>query len=126
MVILQHRSNRKPTGGRYKAMSVKRQHMMGSEPSLTKVGATKKKAVVGIGNNVKQRLLQANTANVYDPKTKKYTSATISNIAENPANRNYARRNIMTKGSIIETSAGKARITSRPGQEGAVNAVLLE
>jgi small subunit ribosomal protein S8e len=46
-------------------------------------------------------------------------------IAENPSNRNFARRSIMTKGTVIETSAGKARITNRPGQEGAINAVLI-
>ena len=36
------------------------------------------------------------------------------------------RRNILTKGAIIETDAGKAKITNRPGQEGTVNAVLVE
>ena len=30
------------------------------------------------------------------------------------------------KGAIIETSAGKARITNRPSQEGQINAVLIE
>jgi small subunit ribosomal protein S8e len=36
------------------------------------------------------------------------------------------RRNIVTKGAIIETDAGQARVVSRPGQDGQVNAVLLE
>ncbi|MFB6184110.1 MAG: 30S ribosomal protein S8e, partial [Haloarculaceae archaeon] len=45
---------------------------------------------------------------------------------ENPSNPNYARRNIITKGAIIETSEGRARVTSRPGQDGQVNAVLVE
>jgi small subunit ribosomal protein S8e len=126
MVILQHRSNRKPSGGRYKAQTVKRQYMMGSAATLTKLGATKTKTVTGLGNNIKQRTQQANTANVYNPKTKKYTKAKINSIIENPANRNYARRSIMTKGTLIDTTAGKARITSRPGQEGAINAILLE
>jgi small subunit ribosomal protein S8e len=31
----------------------------------------------------------------------------------------------MTKGAIIETEMGKAKVTSRPGQDGVVNAVLL-
>ncbi|MEK6848627.1 MAG: 30S ribosomal protein S8e, partial [Nanoarchaeota archaeon] len=42
-----------------------------------------------------------------------------------PANRHFIRRNIMTKGSVIDTELGKARITSRPGQDGVVNAVLI-
>ncbi|MEK6949175.1 MAG: 30S ribosomal protein S8e, partial [Nanoarchaeota archaeon] len=49
----------------------------------------------------------------------------IKTISGNPANRHFVRRNIMTKGAIIETEKGKARITSRPGQDGAVNAVLI-
>jgi small subunit ribosomal protein S8e len=35
------------------------------------------------------------------------------------------RRAIITKGAIIETSKGNARVTSRPGQCGIINAVLL-
>jgi small subunit ribosomal protein S8e len=50
----------------------------------------------------------------------------IKNVVESPDNRHYARENILTKGAIIDTEAGKAKITSRPGQEGVVNAVLLE
>jgi small subunit ribosomal protein S8e len=126
MVVLQHRANRKPTGGRYKAMTVKRQHMMGTAATLTKLGEQRTKTVKQLGGTPKQRVLLTKTANVYDPKTKKYTQAKINTILENPANRNFARRNIMTKGTLIDTSAGKARITSRPGQEGAINAVITE
>ena len=46
-------------------------------------------------------------------------------VVENPANRHFVRRNIMTKGTVIETEKGKARITSRPGQDGTINAVLI-
>jgi len=31
----------------------------------------------------------------------------------------------MTKGTIIKTDKGAARITNRPGQEGCINAVLI-
>ena len=47
-------------------------------------------------------------------------------MVENPSNVNYVRRNIVTKGAVIETSEGRARVTSRPGQTGQVNAVLIE
>ena len=50
----------------------------------------------------------------------------IKTVIESPDNRHYARENVLTKGAIIDTEAGKARITSRPGQEGVVNAVLIE
>ena len=50
----------------------------------------------------------------------------ILNVIENPANPHLVRQNIITKGCIIETEMGKARITSRPGQSGVLNAVLIE
>jgi len=50
----------------------------------------------------------------------------IKNVLENPADRHYARENIITKGAVVETEAGKARITSRPGQDGVANAVLIK
>ena len=52
-------------------------------------------------------------------------TATIENVVSNAANLNYVRRNVITKGAIIDTSEGRARVTSRPGQTGQVNAVLV-
>ena len=67
----------------------------------------------------------ADVAYVIDPKTNKTTKAEIVSVVENTANVHYVRRNIMNKGAIIETKLGKARVTSRPGQSGTINAVLL-
>jgi small subunit ribosomal protein S8e len=78
-----------------------------------------------LGGATKKRVLSHNVANVLDPSAKKFTQATITTILEVGANRNFVRRNIMTKGTVIETSAGKARITNRPGQDGVINAVLV-
>jgi len=47
-------------------------------------------------------------------------------VEANPANINYVRRNLLTKGAIITTDLGRARIVSRPGQDGVVNAVLIQ
>lgn len=127
MAILQLRSRRKATGGRYKRVIVKRLARLGGLPTLTKVTEKQKsKTVRVIGGNTKDKLLTASKANLYDPETKKYESADIKNIVENPANRHYVRRNILTKGSIVETNKGKARITSRPGQSIVVNAILVK
>jgi small subunit ribosomal protein S8e len=65
------------------------------------------------------------TAYVVDPKTGKTTQTEILSVIDNAANINYIRRNIINKGAIIDTKMGKARITSRPGQSGTINAVLL-
>lgn len=126
MVLLQHRSKKKNTGGSYKKQVVRRQHMGGSKATLTGLGEKKKKTVRTLGGKTKQRLLFTNTVNVLNKKNGKFTQATISTIVENTANRNFARRNIMTKGTVIDTSAGKARITNRPGQSASINAVLVE
>ena len=43
----------------------------------------------------------------------------------NQASKDINRRHILTKGAVIETELGKARITSRPGQDGQLNAILI-
>ena len=127
MALSQLRSTRKPTGGRYKAgFRKKRLYELGREPAFTGLGARRVKTVRARGANLKVRLLGTDVANLFDPKTKKYEQATIKTISGNPANRHFVRRNIMTKGAIIETDKGKARVTSRPGQDGSVNAVLVQ
>ena len=125
MVVMQLRSKRKPTGGRYKNTLTKRVAQSGNHPILTKLHERKVKIVSVRGNSDKVKVQSTTKANVYESKTKKYKSAKITNIVENPANRHYVRRNIMTKGTVLETDIGKAKVTSRPGQDGTVNAVLI-
>ncbi|MBS3098523.1 30S ribosomal protein S8e [Candidatus Woesearchaeota archaeon] len=125
MAITQSRPKRKQTGARYKDYKKKKQYELGRSPSLTKLEKRRLKIIRTMGNNQKARLLSTETANLFDPKTKKYEQVKIKTITDNPANRHFVRRNIMTKGSIIDTERGKARITSRPGQDGTVNAVLI-
>lgn len=72
------------------------------------------------------RVMQANTVNVNDPKTGTTIRSTITSVIQNDADPNYVRRNIITKGAIAQTEAGKVRITSRPGMDGVVSGVLLE
>ena len=79
-----------------------------------------------MGSNIKVALLREEIANVYLPDQKKYEKLKIETIVANPANRHFVRRNIMTKGSIIKTPKGNARITSRPAQDGMINAVLVK
>lgn len=57
--------------------------------------------------------------------TKGTKKVKITAVVDNPSNRHYARENLLTRGAIIDTEMGRARITSRPGQEGSINAVLL-
>ena len=125
MAISQSRPRRKQTGARYKDSRKKRQYELGREPSFTKLGKKRIQILRVMGANRKLRLLSADTANLFDPKSKAFKQVKIKTISDNPANRHFIRRNIMTKGSVIDTELGKARITSRPGQDGVVNAVLI-
>ncbi|MFI5412752.1 MAG: hypothetical protein ACHQX1_02580, partial [Candidatus Micrarchaeales archaeon] len=55
-----------------------------------------------------------------------YKRVRIKGVTESKDNRNFARQNIITKGTIITTELGKAIVTNRPGREGSVNAKLIE
>ena len=125
MAITQRRSKRSATSSRYKKNRSKRLSEQGRVPSLTKVDKRKLKVIRTLGGNYKQILLNENMVNLLDKKTKKYSKIKIVSVAETPANRHFMRRNIMTKGCIIQTEKGKAVITNRPGQEGTINAVLV-
>ncbi len=125
MVVYQEYSKRKVSGGRYIIARKKRLGNMGSLPSYTKVGEKKSKVHREKGGNIKLFLASADRVNVLNPKTKKIKTAKINAVVENPANRHFIRRNIITKGAIVETEMGKVRITSRPGQENTINGVLI-
>ncbi len=126
MVIIQGRSKRKPTGGRYKSKQTKRLSRAGSKPVLTKIGEKKVKKLRTIGGSIKTKSAQVEVINVYDSKSKKYIKAKLETVMSNPANRHYVRRNIITKGTIVKTDKGSVKITNRPGQEAALNGVLVE
>jgi small subunit ribosomal protein S8e len=76
------------------------------------------------GNNVKNALKTAEFANVVDPVSKKVVRARILQVTKNSANKDYERRGVITKGALLETESGTARVVSRPGQDGTVNAIL--
>jgi small subunit ribosomal protein S8e len=125
MALWQGKSRRSKTGRRIRYERAKRKFEIGREQHLTTIGEQKLKIVRTTGNNRKTRLLTANVAYVLDPKTQKTTKTEIISVIENAANIHYIRRNIINKGAIIETKLGKAKITSRSGQTGNINAVLL-
>lgn len=126
MALWQGKSRRTPTGGRFRLNRGKRKFEIGSEKQFTRVGTTSLKKARTRGDNVKVRMLMAEYANVMDQKTHTVKKAKIITVRTNPANPNYVQRNIINKGATIETDVGMAKVTSRPGQDGAVNSVLIE
>src|SRR5215469_15290781 len=117
---------RKPTGGKKRAWRGKRSFEAGSEPTETVLGAVKQRFVRTRGGATKVRIASANTAVVTDKATGKSSKSKLLRVIRNPANVDYQRRGVITKGSIVETELGQARVTSRPGQDGVVNTILLE
>ena len=128
MVIVHRRGEgRTPTGGRTSINRGKRRFEIGSHPSATRIDKETKifaKQTKASGL-IKAKVHYTDHVNLFDPKTKTYSQAKVKTVVECQANRHYVRRNIMVKGAVVETEKGKARITSRPGQHGTVNAVLV-
>ncbi len=69
-------------------------------------------------------LKSAGSVNLLTGKT--YVKAAIKNVLESKDNRNFARLNIITKGTVLETDKGKAVVINRPSRDGCINAKLLE
>jgi small subunit ribosomal protein S8e len=122
----QGKSIRKATGGRLKAGRGKRKFELGRDIVQPVIGAESRKVVLTMGNCSKVKVLKDDLINVTDPKSGKAQKVKMTTEVGNPANKNYIRRNILTKGAVVSTELGKAKITSRPGQDGEVNGVLVE
>ena len=123
-------SRRKPSGGRLKRPNRyrgKRRTEVSSEAQYAYIGEKDdRKMYRKNAGSLTARLLSANTVNVNLPKEGKTVKATISSVIANDAAPNFIRRNIVTKGSIVDTSMGKVKITSRPGMHGVISGILLE
>jgi len=121
---------RKPTGGRKKPFSQKKKRHIGRFPTDTRVAEEDKeeirKKIRVKGGGTKIRLYYAKYANVFDPETQSFKKVRILSVVENRANREFKRRQIITRGAVILTELGEATVTSRPGQDGVVNAILLK
>jgi len=120
------RQGKKSSGGRYWPARKKRLREIGLDPINTKVSektTTRKKRLRG-GSGITQ-IITASHANLMLEKGK-FKISKIKTVKQNPANRHFVRMNVITKGAIIETEDGLARVTSRPTRDGIVNAVLVK
>lgn len=126
MAIWHGETGRKNTGGMITLSRKKKLKELGSKPTFTQIGKEKIFSYKTKSSSIKVRVVQAEFANVLDPATKTTKKAKIIDIVENSANQHYIRRKVINKGAIIKTDLGDARITSRPSQDGVVNAVLVK
>ncbi|MEM5853298.1 MAG: 30S ribosomal protein S8e [Candidatus Aenigmatarchaeota archaeon] len=126
MAIWHGEKGRKETGGKIRLARKKKKRELGNLPAFTRIGEEKREICRTKGGGIKVKSLSVEFANVLDPKTNQSKKVKILDILENPANPHFVRRKIITKGAIIKTEIGKAKVTSRPSQDGVVNAVLIE
>lgn len=116
-------SRRKATGGYRKRNSKKQRSQRGRDFVPAHIGPRRVTAIRTRGGNTTLILLADQVANV---STGAGTQrAKITSVTENKANDQYVRRNIITKGAVVQTDMGKAKVTSRT-RTGIINAVLLE
>ncbi|HEX2014334.1 MAG TPA: 30S ribosomal protein S8e [Nitrososphaera sp.] len=123
---IENLAGRKLTGGRRVAMRGRRKFEIDRYPNEAIAGATQIVTRRTRGDNIKVAFKTAEFANIVDQETKKVTKSKILRVTKNPANRDYERRGVISKGALIETESGAARVVSRPGQHGVVNAVLIK
>ena len=124
MTQWQKKSKRKESGKLLKRISKKKKYQRGRDYLPTLIGEKKIKSIRTKGGGKKMVALTINAANIISKGKSQKTK--ILSVIENTADPHFVRRNIVTKGAIIDTELGKARVTSRPGQKGVVDAVLLE
>lgn len=116
---------RKKTGGKKRPYRTKRAHERGRHPIETELGDPIRKKVKGNSGIPKTKIVANNLVNVSDSESGLTVRLAITDVIRNPANTDYNRRGVITKGTIIRTPKGLAKIVSRPGQTGSLNAVLI-
>ncbi len=111
------------TGGRKgKAKDKSLAHVGGSFASTKIADKDLRVKVRKRGGNTGLKLKKAVTMSVVTKEgTKK---AKVIRVLESH-NPEFVRTNIITKGAVVETDLGKARVTNRVGQDGVINGVLI-
>jgi len=117
---------RKITGGKKKAYRTKRRFESGRFTAETQVGERDLRIVAARGGTAKLRLLSDIFANVTVSGERRTEKVEILRVVRNPVSADYDRRRVITKGAVIATKLGEAVVSSRPGQDGVVNALLVK
>jgi small subunit ribosomal protein S8e len=117
---------KKLTGGKRRPNRSRRAFEADDYPFEPVVGETVRSPKRTRGGTLSFGLRAAADANVFDGTSGKTVKTKITRVSKNKANREYERRGVITRGAIIETPLGSAKVTSRPSDDGVVNAVLLK
>ncbi|MEM0100447.1 MAG: 30S ribosomal protein S8e [Desulfurococcaceae archaeon] len=125
MAYYQGNDLRKPTGGLKGEHRKKRKYELGSPPTKTVLSNKEERKIERVrGGNVKVKLKEAVYVNVAlgEGSIKK---ARILDVVETPENPQNSKFKIISKGSVVKTELGLVKITSRPGQDGVLNGILI-
>jgi small subunit ribosomal protein S8e len=117
---------KKLTGGKRRPNRSRRAFEADDYPFEPVVGETVRSPKRTRGGSLSFGLRAATEANVFDGSSGKTVKTKILRVTANKANREYERRGVITRGAVIETEAGTARVTSKPSDDGVVNAVLMK
>jgi small subunit ribosomal protein S8e len=120
---LENLAKRKSTGGRSRPNRGRRAYEKDGYAIEPLVGQASSRVVHRRGGHETTGVIFAEVANVSD-KSGRASKSKIIRVKSSPANRDYERRGVITKGAVLETEAGEAVVTSRPTADGVVNAVL--
>jgi small subunit ribosomal protein S8e len=123
---IENLAGNKFTGGRLKPARMRRKSEIDRYPNEPIMG---KDSIVPRrvrGGHIKLALKHIEFLNVNDRENKKTIKTKIIKVLKNPANKDYERRGVLSKGAFVETELGIVRIISRPGQNGSINAILTK
>lgn len=123
---IENLAGRKFTGGRIIPNRTRRKFEIDRYPNEAVAGPIKNIVRKVRGNGVKVAFKTSDYANINDKDNKKTSKSKILRVTKNSANKDYERRGVITKGAILETEMGMARVLSRPGQDGVINAILVK
>lgn len=115
----------KITGGRRHPLRIRRKYEIDRYPNEALIGPASTVTRKVRGKNKKTALKTIDFVNLAIPNAK-VKKVKIVKVLENPTNSDYQRRGVISKGAILETEDGRCRVVSKPGQHGAVNAVIIK
>lgn len=116
---------KKPSGGRKYPHRGKRKYELGSPPTKTTLAESEERELARTyGGNVKVKLKTSTYVNVAVGGTVK--RAKVLDVVETPENPQNSKFKIISRGSIVKTDLGLVKITSRPGQDGVLNGILIQ
>lgn len=144
---------RTKTGAKLGRFCKKRKNRMGRQPSNTRVGAERVRAVRTRGGNTKERALRLNSGRFRLVSAGCEAESAIEQVVYHPSCNELMRTNTLTKSAVVKISSEPfaeqvktcdelqddrvlmkmaekgfflAIVTSRPGQEGCANGYVLQ